>query len=530
MRRSFFQRLFSGRTLGWILSLALFAPIVAIIFAGLSTEVDEELQQHFVSVLLPRYTSTTLLLMVGVTAIAGLFGVTTAWLINVYEFPGRKFMAWALLLPFAVPAYLSAYAYVDFFQVTGPAFGVLRDRGLVDNVGHWWNVRHESVAVVVLAASLYVYFYLACTAALRRESPSLLEAARTLGVGGVARFRLIGLPLMRPAIAAGGLFVIFEVLNDFGAVDHFALDTFATGLYRAWHGYGEKALATRLALTFLLLALVIMLTEYVIRGRTRYAALRAPHDLRREHLSAIESLMAFGFCAVPLALGFLGPVSIFFYHLAIAAEGAGFTAYAPMAIRSLGLAAAASTCAVVVGGTIAWAFRREIEAQRRSASVKVLATLGYSISGSLVAIGILQLLPISVGYLILLLYALLARFSGIAVRNLEAGIEKVTPSMEGAARTLGANSWQVLTRVYAPLLAPALGSAWLLIFVDSVRELSATIILRPFDFQVLPIYIYNLASDERLADAAGAALLLIGLCLIPVWVLYRRIFAEQVVK
>ena len=233
------------------------------------------------------------------------------------------------------------------------------------------------------------------------------------------------------------------------------------------------------------------------------------------------------FCFIPIVIGFVVPCTIFLFHYLDTSFTAYQTAIVPLAIRSLALAAITSSLAIIVGAVITWAFRTIGTRQNDGRIAKIFATLGYSIPGSLVAIGVLQLIPVHFGYLSLLVVALLTRFSGIAVRNLEAGFEKITPSMEASARTLGATPTKVFIKIFAPLLTPAMLAAWLLIFVDTIKELPATIILRPFDFQVLPIYIYNLASDERLADASGAALLLVLICLLPIGLLYRRLFSER---
>jgi iron(III) transport system permease protein len=469
----------------------------------------------------------TFVLILGVTLLSALFGITSAWFINIYEFPGRKILAWCLLLPFAVPPYLSAYAYVDFFQVTGPLFNWLRDHGLQEETANYFNIRNPVAAIIVISGGLFPYYFLACTAALRRESMSMLDAARTLGASSVSVFFRLGLPILRPAIAAGGLFVIFEVLNEFGAVDHFALDTFATGLYRAWYGYGDKGLASQLAGAFLFVAFLVILCDYLLRGRARYSSAKTVRQLPRQKLRGLKAGAVTIFCLIPVAIGFLIPCLIFFFHFLETDFKSYQTSIYPLAMRSLALATVTSTLAVIVGAFIAWAFRSEGSRKKEGRTAKIFATLGYSIPGALVAIGVLKLIPIEFGYLTLLIVGLLTRFSGIAVRNLEAGFEKITPSMEASARTLGATPTKVFAKIFAPLLSPAILAAWLLIFVDTIKELPATIILRPFDFQVLPIYIYNLASDERLADASGAALLLIIICVLPVGLMYRKLFTER---
>jgi iron(III) transport system permease protein len=469
----------------------------------------------------------TLILIIGVGMLSAVFGITCAWFINLYDFPGRKVLAWCLLLPFAVPPYLSAYAYVDFFQVTGTLFNWLRDHGVSTDAANYFNIRNPVSAIIVMAGGLFPYFFLSCSAALRRESMSMLDAARTLGASSFSVFFRLGLPILRPAIAAGGLFVVFEVLNEFGAVDHFGLDTFATGLYRAWYGYGNKGLASQLAGAFLVVAFLVILCDNILRGRARYAASKTVRQLPRQKLRGTKAVMVGFFCLIPVALGFLIPCLIFLFHFLETDSKTYQTSIFPLALRSLALATVTSTLAIAVGTVIAWAFRTVGSRRKEGRTAKTFATLGYSIPGALVAIGVLQLIPIEFGYLTLLIVGLLTRFSGIAVRNLEAGFEKITPSMEASARTLGATPTKVFFKIFAPLLTPAILAAWLLIFVDTIKELPATIILRPFDFQVLPIYIYNLASDERLSDASGAALLLVLICLLPIALLYRRLFAER---
>ncbi len=481
--------------------------------------VDLEVWRHLAAHLLPRYGSTTIALLVAVTAATIVWGVGCAWLVSVYEFPGRRALAWGAVLPFTVPSYIAAYAYVDFFQATGPAFGWLgRVFGDVSGLARSVNVRSFPTAVVVMAAALCPYVYLSCLAYLKRQAPNLADAARTLGRSALGTFLHLGLPLLRPAIAAGGLLVALEVLNDFGTVDHFALDTMATGLYRVWYGYGERDLASQFAAIFLVVVVAIIAVERLLRGRARYWATKgATRPQRRLPLGRVGGVLAALFCASPAIVGFVGPTLILASHALSTEITRELALSVPIIGRSvlLGLVVSVSTVVVAL-----------ILTTTRSRLPRAVATLGYAIPGGLVAVGVLTAMPLTIGMLPLLAYALLIRFVAIPTQSLDAAQAQITPSMLQAARTLGAGPWRSFRKIQLSLVGSAAMGAGLLVFIDTVKELPVAMILRPFDFELLPIRVYNLASDERLGAAAVGAILLILVGVPPVVWLHGRMLKE----
>lgn len=490
--------------------------------AGLRS-VDGEVWQHLAEHLLPRYATTTIALLVCVVVLASIWGVGSAWLVSVYDFPVRRVLAWGVVLPFTVPSYLAAYAYVDFFQATGPAFTWLEQLfGDVSTLARTFNIRSFPTAVVVLAAALTPYVYLACLACLKRQTPNLVDAARTLGRSQLGAFLGVGLPLLRPAIAGGGLLVALEVLNDFGTVDHFALDTMATGLYRVWYGYGDRALASQFAFIFLVIVGLVIGGERLLRGGARYWPTRSPsHPVRRVRLHGIKAVATVLFCAAPLTIGFIGPVAILTWHALSIEIGVELMNTLPMIGRSVFLGLVVSSLAVIVGFLLTTTTKQG-SAKWLDRLPRFVATLGYAIPGGLIAVGVLLALPLTVGMLPLLIYALLIRFVAIPTQTLEAAQAQMTPTMTMAARTLGASPWRTFRKIHLRLLGPGALGAALLVFIDTVKELPVAMILRPFDFELLPIRVHNLASDERLEAATVGAALLILISIPPVIWLHGR--------
>lgn len=472
--------------------------------------------------------TTSLALLVCVVALASIWGVGIAWLVATYEFPSRRVLAWGVVLPFTVPSYLAAYAYVDFLQATGPALTWLGETlGHDATLFHTFNVRSFPAAVVIMASALTPYVYLACLACLKRQTPNLMDAARTLGRSPMGAFMSVGLPLLRPAIAGGGLLVALEVLNDFGTVDHFALDTMATGLYRVWYGYGDRALASQFALMFLVFVGLVMGGERLLRGRARYWPVRSPSQpARREPLRGVKAIAGAAFCAAPIMVGFVGPVSILIWHATKIEIGTELINTVPMIGRSVLLGLTVSLLAVVLAFALTTRSTPPRPISWRDRLPLAMATSGYAIPGGLIAVGVFLALPLTFGMLPLLIYALTIRFIAIPTQTLQAAQTQITPSMTMAARTLGAGPWRTFRKIHLRLLGPGALGAALLVFVDTVKELPVAMMLRPFNFELLPIRVHNLASDERLEAATVGALLLILISIPPVIWLHGRMVSD----
>lgn len=522
---------------GLLLALGVSIPVLTVIRS--LTLPTEGLWFELALLTMPRYLLNTVALLIGVGAGVLIVGVGTAWLVTACRFPGSRLFEWALILPMAMPAYLLAYTYGDFLQVSGPIQTALRG-WLGVRAGQYWfpEIRSLGGAIVVMAAVLYPYVYLLARAAFLEQSVSALEAARTLGRGPWRTFQTVALPLARPAIMAGLALVMMEALADFGTVKHFEVDTFTTGIYLSWFGMGSPVGAAKLAAGLLLFVVLVIALERVSRGRRRYhqtsGAHRplAPYQLRRWKAGA--AILA---CSIPILLGFLLPAGRLFWLALLYGDQRFGGAFVTLATNSLLLATGAGVVAVLLAIIVAYGLRLV-----PSPLMKVTAwisTLGYTAPGSVIAVGVL--LPfgafdnsldawmratfgISTGLLLsgtifALLFAYVVRFLALAFNSVEVGLGRITPGMDDAARTLGQRPMGVLRRVHLPLLRGSLLTGVLLVFVDTLKELPATLIIRPFNFDTLAIRVYLLASDERLSEAATAALTIVAVGIIPVIVL-----------
>ncbi|MEP1420626.1 MAG: iron ABC transporter permease [Erythrobacter sp.] len=534
-----FARRLDGWSMGALVLAALAAlPIVAILISAPSG--GFEAITHLARTVLGSYIANTFALMAMAGTLALVVGTTCAWLVSATRFPGRKVLAWALVLPLAVPAYIAAYLYADLLDFTGPVQSALRSAtGL--SAGEYWFPKIRSLAggAFVLGIVLYPYVYLLGRAAFAAQSVSQFRAARSLGARATRAFWRVALPAARPAIAGGLALVLMEVLADFGVAQYFAIPTFSTGIFRSWLAMGDKQAALKLAAMMLLFVIALIILEARTRqGRAVSKDARAD-DEALVQLTPIGKVLAMTLCTVPVLLGFVIPaghlISMAVSDAAIGAAG-DLWSYAS---GSLWLGLGAGFVCVVAALLLAFAKARS-ESSAVKASIRV-STLGYALPGALLAVGLLAPLGAAdialsrfardvFGYsggLVLtgtgavLVYALSVRFLTVAYNSVDGGMSKIPPSLAAAARSLGAGPTRVLTRIYAPLLSPSLAAAAALVFIDTVRELPATLILRPFNLETLATRTYRLASDERLVEASIPALILLAAGLIPVLLLTR---------
>lgn len=502
-----------------------------------------DIWQHLASTVLPRYVTNTLWLMVGVGAGTLVIGTGTAWLVTLHRFPGRDLLQWMLLLPMAVPSYVIAYTYGGLMDFAGPVQSALRQLFGWHKSDYWFpEIRTLGGAITILTLVLYPYVYLLARAAFTEQSVCVLEASRTLGAGPWRRFLGVGLPLARPAVVAGVALALMETLNDLGAVQHFAVDTFTTGIFRTWFGLGEPAAAAQLAAILLLFVLFLLVLERWSRGEARYhqtsIRYRALPSLR---LKGIEAGLAVAACTMPVLLGFLVPLGVLLWW-AIRSQALGFDErFAGLALHSVSLAALAAGLAVVLSLVLAYGARLRPTPLVRG--LVRLASTGYAVPGAVIAVGIM--LPFAAidrtidawaratfgvstglilsGTVIAVTFAYLVRFLAISFNAAEASLAKVGRSMDDAGRVLGRRPIEILTTIHLPLLRPSLLAAALLVFVDVIKELPATLVLRPFNFDTLAIHAYELAGDERLAEVAAPALAILAAGLGPVVLLARSI-------
>ena len=542
----------SGRTLsisGWTIAALLVAALAALPIAAILVSAPGggfEAITHLAQTVLGRYIGNTLLLMVLAGALAAIIGTGCAWLVTAARFPGRKLFAWALVLPLAVPAYIAAYIYADLLDFTGPVQSALRSAFGV-GVGEYWfpQVRSLGGGAFVLGIVLYPYVYLLARAGFAAQSLGQFSAARSLGATPMRAFWKVALPAARPAIAGGLALVLMEVLADFGVAQYFAIPTFSTGIFRSWLAMGDKQAALKLAAIMLVFVIVLIALEARTRvGRTAskdgFAARGASNaDEPLIHLSPLGKALATLACALPVIIGFAIPAAhlgwLALSDVAIGANG-NLWQYAGGSLR-LGLA----TALVCLTAAILLGFAKTRSSSPLTKGAIRVSTLGYALPGALLAVGLLAPLGaidgsisrfardtfgysgglILTGTSALLIYALSVRFLTVAFNSIDGGLSKIPPSLDAAARSLGAKPARVLTRIYAPLLSPSIAAAAALVFIDTLRELPATLILRPFNLETLATRTYRLASDERLVEASIPALILLAAGLLPVLLLTR---------
>ncbi|WP_231870343.1 MULTISPECIES: iron ABC transporter permease [unclassified Marinomonas] len=525
-------------------ALLLALPVLVILTNVLTGQAN--VWQHLIDTVLTDYISSSLLLMLGVGAGSLLLGVPTAWLTSVCRFPGHKWLAWALLLPLAVPAYIIAYTYTGLLDFAGPVQTLIRDlTGL--SYGEYWffEVRSLPGAIVMLSLVLYPYVYLMSRAAFLEQSANTLEVSRSLGYSHTRSFFKLALPLARPAIVAGVTLALMETLADYGTVKYFGVASFTTGIMRTFNGFGDAAAASQLASVLLLFVTCLILLERYSRRRISYhsSGIRKASN-RKIELNKKQGVLAALVCFLPVFLGFIVPGLQLTYWAIFSSEGID-SSFIQLAWNSLYLAALAALIAVVLALILAYASRLN---KRKAVQASVtVAGLGYALPGTIIAIGII--IPfawldhkiiawvqevfevrfglILSGTLFALLFAYTVRFMAVSLGAVQSGLGKITPSLDAAGRSLGYKPMDVLRKIHLPLMKSSVLTALLIVFVDVLKELPATLILRPFNFNTLAVRAFELASDERLADAAPASLMIVLVGLVPVILLSRSIGSGQ---
>jgi iron(III) transport system permease protein len=521
-----------------LLALLGVLPVAAIVGRGLALDAGGT-WLHLAQTVLPRYVGNTIALVALVGAGAAIGGTAAAYLVARFRFPGSRLFGWALLLPLAMPSYVMAYAYTDFLQYAGPAQTALRDFFGWSRQDYWFpDVRTLPGAAAMFVFALYPYVFLLARTAFAERPPALIEAARTLGLDRGQAFWRVELPLARPAIAAGVALALMETLADYGTVAYFAVDTFTTAVYRAWFSLGDRTAAAQLASVLLLFVVAAIALERASRGAARtYFSARGKtivmHAVPR--LTGMRAAVATAVCAIPLAVGFVIPVLLLLRLLLGETDLAVTSRYVAWSFNSVRVAALAAVLSVILAIVMVYANRLAPGAITRIGS-RVL-NLGYAVPGTVLAVGVL--LPLGTldnaiaatwrshtgllftGTLVALIYAYLVRYFAVAWNGIEPGFARITPAMDAAARSLGAGLWATLRRVHVPLLARTCAAALLLVFVDVMKELPATLVLRPFNFDTLATQTYLFAKDERLAEAALPSLTIVAVGLVPIVLLAR---------
>ena len=525
-----------------IIAVFIAAPVLSV-FSNVFVGGTGETWAHLSDTVLGDFVFNTVVLCLGVGLGVASIGITTAWLTTMLDFPGRRFYEWALVLPMAMPAYVMAYAYTDFLQFVGPVQSGLR-AFFGWRAGDYWfpDVRTVGGAVTMFMFVLYPYCYILVRTAFLERAGGMLEAGRSLGLGPWGCFLHVSLPLARPAVVAGTALALMETLADFGTVSYFGVQTFTTGIYRAWFSLGDRIAAAQLAAALLTFVVLVLSLEFASRGRARFNnTSRQQGAPARRRLPLGLGLLASFACFMPLLLGFLLPAALLL-HMAFVEGDAQFgPRFVHLARNSFVLAALTSVIAVVLAVLLAYAAR--LARSSLPAAMNRIVGLGYAVPGSVIAVGVLipvtrldtwlvQVWQASFGVnpgLILsggiaaLIYAYLARFLAVALNAVESSLGKITVSMDDASRSLGCGKWETLRRVHVPILRGSLLSAALLVFVDVMKELPATLVIRPFNFDTLATQAHTLAADERLAEASTAALIIVAVGLLPMFVISRQI-------
>ncbi|HIK55208.1 MAG TPA: iron ABC transporter permease [Synechococcales cyanobacterium M55_K2018_004] len=524
------------------IALLIASPVVVVLSSVFVSSGD--VWSHLASTVLGTYIRNSLLLMVGVGLSVVGVGVATAWLVTMCRFPASRWLEWALLLPLAAPAYILAYVYTELLDYYGPVQAALRAVFGWQRAQDYWfpNVRSLPGAIVLFTFTLYPYVYLLVRVAFLEQSVCTLEASRVLGCSPWQSFWRVAVPLARPAIAAGTALALMETLSDYGTVAYFGVDTFTTGIYRTWFGMGDRPAASQLAAVLMLFVAALVFLEQWFRRQARFYQARGTHQqMPRYQLRGWRGVIALLVCLLPLILGFLLPAAFLLQmalqNLAQFSE-ARFWSFAS---NSLLLAGITAFIGVAIALLIAYGVRLRPSGPMLLSTR--LAAMGYAIPGSVIAVGVLVPLGafdnaldawmqrqfgISTGLLLsgtiaALVFAYLVRFLAVALNTVEASLGRIKPSLDDAARSLGQNPFGTLRHVHAPLMASGLLTAGLLVFVDVMKELPATLIVRPFNFDTLAVRVYQLASDERLVEAAAPALAIVLVGILPVILLSRQI-------
>ncbi len=527
-------------------SLTLCIPAF-IIFGHLALPFSENFK-HITDTVLSDYVSNSLALMLGVAVGTFVLGTSTAWLTSTCTFPGRKVFEWALLLPMAMPAYIIAYTYTGMLDISGPVQQQLRDT-FDWRYGDYWfpEVRSLGGAICMLSLVLYPYVYLIVRTSFLRQSYGLLEISRSLGLSPWQTFFRVALPSARPAIIAGLSLALMETLADYGTVHYFGVSTFTTGIFRTWFGMGDLVSSAQLASVLLTFVALLIIVERGSRMRLRYHhTTKANRHMPRQNLRGAHKYLSVTWCAAVVALGFALPATQLFVWVLQSWEKNIDAAFVKLVFNSFYLAAMASTCCLVLALLLNFSYRLLTPNKVAIFCIRA-ATLGYALPGTVIAVGVLipfanidnvinnwaqtafNISPglILSGTVIALIFAYTVRFVSVSTQTLESGYSKIQLNIDSSARTLGMRPSQVFQKIHLPLLRSSLLTALLLVFVDVLKELPTTLILRPFNFNTLAVRAYELASDERLSDAAVASLAIVLVGLIPVILLSKTIAAGK---
>ncbi|TNF23240.1 MAG: iron ABC transporter permease [Rhodobacteraceae bacterium] len=528
------------RALAFAVALLCLLPIVAVIIAALSGGVDT--LGHLIATVLPRYVANTLVLVIAVAGGTLAIGTGAACFVTMTEFRGRRLLEILLVLPLAFPAYVLAYAYTHLLDHPGIVQTTLRELMGWGPRDYWFpEIRSLGGAAAMLVLVLYPYVYLLSRAAFLGQSASTFHAARALGKTPLQAFLLVTLPMARPAIAAGVLLATMETIADFGTVSYFGVPTFATGIYTSWFSMADRAAAAQLSLGLLAFALTLAVLERRSRGDAKYHAGQRMERLGRLQLSGWSEVAALALCVIPVVLGAVVPV----VALVIMGQGSGQDLFSRRYVDFIqnSLILAGTAALLTVGAAIVLGYFHRAARTPGARWAIHAGRLGYAVPGGVIAVGLMvpfaafdnaldavmrEWFGVSTGLLFtgsiwVLVFAYMIRFMAAAIGAYEGGQSAINPNLDAASRMLGQTSYGTLRKVHLPILTPSLLTALLIVFVDVMKELPATLILRPFNFDTLAVQAHRLAADERLEGAAVPSLVIVAVGLLPVILLCRRV-------
>ncbi|WP_434997644.1 ABC transporter permease [Vibrio scophthalmi] len=532
------------KTSSGALALLLVLPILAIFFTAVGE--TDQLFSHLMSTVMATYTYNTVVLVVGVMLLSLLFGIPCAWLMAMCRLPSERILQWALVLPLAMPAYIVGYIFTDWFDFAGPIQIALRDV-MGWQAGDYWfpDIRTLGGAIIVLALVLYPYVYLLCRAAFMEQNVSLLQSARLLKCSPWQSFYRISLPLVRPAIAVGLSLVAMETIGDFGTVSYFAVNTLTTAVYDTWLGYSSLTAAAKISVIMLVFVILLLsLERYSRRKQKLFQSQFSSREDFRYELHGWKKWLALIWCWGLVAVAFifpLGQLCLYAYKYFAQSWTPEFQQYA---LNSLYVSLSAAVIGVLIALVVN--FYHRLSASRTSVLFMRLSSLGYAVPGTVLAIGVM--VPVIFmdhavndlakamewgrpglifsGSMFAIIFALVVRFSAVAIGSIESSLSKVSPSLDMASRTMGCNPNTMLLKVHVPLIRRGALIAALLVFIESMKELNASLLLRPFNFETLATYVFNYASDEHLELAAMPAVILVLVGLVPLVLINRSL--EQV--
>lgn len=529
------------KTSSGAVALLLVLPILAIFFTAIGE--TDDLFAHLMSTVLPTYTYNTIVLVLGTMALALVFGIPSAWVMAMCRVPSEGILQWALVLPLAMPGYIVGYIFTDWFDFAGPIQLLLRDLTGWGPGDYWFpDIRTLAGAMFVLSLVLYPYVYLLARAAFMEQNVSLLQSARLLKCSPWESFRRISMPLARPSIAVGLSLVAMETVGDFGTVSYFAVNTLTTAVYDTWLGYSSLTAAAKISAIMLVIVILLLSAERFSRRRQKLfqSQFSSREDYRYE-LRGWKKWLALTWCWGLVCVAFIFPLGQLLIYAYKYFAQSWTSEFREFALNSLYVSVAAALFGVSIALLVN--FCQRLNPGRQSLSFMRMASMGYAVPGTVLAIGVM--VPVLFmdhlvndiakamewgrpglvfsGSMFAIIFAMVVRFSAVAIGSIESSLAKVSPSLDMASRTMGCNSNQMLWRVHFPLVRRGALIAGLLVFIESMKELNAALLLRPFNFETLATYVYNFASDEHLELAALPAVLLVLVGLIPLVLINRSL-------